>query len=133
MWTSFMDMHSGGRLKEAPYQYIYIEASEQDAVVIFYNRFGHSPHRVTCTCCGEDYSVNEGSSVEQLSACNRGCAYDKNNTCWIEEPSKERYAKKYQTFAEYRKCEDVLIISKEEVKPSERIGTVPQQGYVWQD
>jgi len=52
-----MDMHSGGDLKEK-WQYIYIEAPEEEAKVIFYNRFGHNPNRVTCTCCGKDYSIS---------------------------------------------------------------------------
>ncbi|KKN26710.1 hypothetical protein LCGC14_0871900 [marine sediment metagenome] len=43
MWIQFWDMHSGGELKEK-WHYIYIEAdSEQQAKVIFYNRFGHNP------------------------------------------------------------------------------------------
>jgi len=39
VWTRFMDMHSGGRLKEDPYQFILIEAPENEAKVIFYNKF----------------------------------------------------------------------------------------------
>lgn len=73
MWTQFMDMHSGGGLKEAPKQYIYIEASEAEARVIFYNRFGHSPNRVSCTCCGEDYSLSEGVSLLRVTAFERHC------------------------------------------------------------
>ena len=61
-WTQFWDMHSGGSLKEQ-WQYIYIEAPEDEARVIFYNRFDHSPDRVTCTCCGEDYSVSEDADL----------------------------------------------------------------------
>ena len=58
-----MDMHSGGSQKESV-GYIYIEAPQSEAVVIFFNKFGHSPFRVTCTCCGEDYSMTEYSTVE---------------------------------------------------------------------
>ena len=68
MWTRFMDMHSGGYAKEAPYEYIYIEAPQQQAEVIFYNRFGHNPNRVTCTCCGQDYSIGESEDFAQASA-----------------------------------------------------------------
>jgi hypothetical protein len=75
MYTRFMDMHSGGGTKEAPYDKIFIEAPEEEAKVIFYNRFGHSPDRVTCTCCGEDYSITEGESLAELSAYDRNCAY----------------------------------------------------------
>jgi len=72
-WTRFMDMHSGGGLKEFPYRNIYIEAPEAEAKVIFYNRFGHNPNRVTCTCCGGDYSITEEATFAQASAYERGC------------------------------------------------------------
>lgn len=57
-WTQFFDLCSGGSEKER-WGIIYIEAPEDEARVIFYNRFGHSPDRVTCACCGSDYSVYE--------------------------------------------------------------------------
>ena len=75
VWTRFMDMHSGGGAKEAPYEYIYIEAPESEAKTIFYNRFGHNPERVSCACCGEDYSISEEESLEQATAFERGCDY----------------------------------------------------------
>ena len=36
-WTRFMDMHSGGGTKEKPFEYIYIQAPEKEAKVIFYD------------------------------------------------------------------------------------------------
>lgn len=72
-WTLFWDMHSGGRTKEEPYERIYIEAPKEEAKIIFYNRFGHNPERVTCICCGEDYSISEDESLEQLSGFDRNC------------------------------------------------------------
>lgn len=72
MWTHFWDMHSGGSVKEAPYAHIYIEAPEAEAKVIFYNRFGHNAERVTCTCCGEDYSIMEYASLADATAFQRG-------------------------------------------------------------
>lgn len=74
MWTRFMDMHSGGPQKEK-WAHIYIEAEQEEAKVIFYNRFGHSPDRVSCTCCGEDYTVDESPTIEEASAFNRNCEY----------------------------------------------------------
>jgi hypothetical protein len=71
-WTHFMDMHSGGGQKEK-YAHIYIEAPEDEAKIVFYNRFGHNPERVTCTCCGGDYSISEYPSLKQATAYNRGC------------------------------------------------------------
>jgi len=79
-WTRFMDMHSGGGLKEE-WQYIYIEASLEEAKSVFYSRFGHNPERVTCTCCGEDYSISEYKTLEEATAYDRHCywAYPKND------------------------------------------------------
>lgn len=71
-WTHFHDMHSGGSQK-LQWGHIYIEAPEQEARVIFYNRFGRNPERVTCTCCGEDYSISEYASLEQATGFSRGC------------------------------------------------------------
>lgn len=73
MWTRFMDMNSGGGSKEE-WEYIYIEAPEDEAKVIFYNRFGHNPERVTCTCCGRDYSIDSEEKIVDLqSAYEAGC------------------------------------------------------------
>lgn len=71
-WTHFWDMNSGGGSKESQ-SHIYIEAPETEAKVIFYNRFGHSPERVSCTCCGEDYSISEDESLAQLTGYHRNC------------------------------------------------------------
>jgi hypothetical protein len=71
-WTRFMDMSSGGGQK-LPWHYIYIEAPEAEARVIFYNRFDRDPDCVTCTCCGEDYSVSESESLGEATAYDRGC------------------------------------------------------------
>lgn len=112
-WTQFWDMHSGGDLKEKPYHMIYIEAPKDEARVIFYNRFGHNPERVSCTCCGEDYSVSEEPTLEQLTGYHRGC--------------------RNQTLADYCRNDDVLVIHAGEIAPSERQGSVPKQGYIWHD
>ena len=155
-----MDMYSGGGTKEPPYQYVYIQAPESEARRVFYNRFGHSPDRVSCTCCGADYSVDEHVSLEQATGFERGCrtlvtprnpktGLFQNDDPVIkahlyledgEDPPKgyqvddrwPRY-KEYQPLEEYLKQEDVLVIRKEEIKPSERKGDLPEQGYVWVD
>ena len=99
MWTHFYDMHSGGGSKE-PYEHIYIEAPLAEAKVIFYNRFGHSPDRVSCTCCGYDYSVSE---YETLDEAIKG----------------------------YAKNEASFFIEKKDILVNERVGEIPEQGYVW--
>lgn len=129
-WTRFMDMHSGGRSKEK-FEYLYIEAPEKEARVIFYNRFGHNPERVTCTCCGDDYSIEEEETLEQATAFERGCHFDEKAGKYVERKS-ERYGwREYQTLEDYLKRPEIAVIRAGEIKDDERQGEVPQQGYVW--
>lgn len=153
-WTHFWDMSSGGGDKE-DWSHIFIEAPREKAEIIFYNRFGHNPNRVTCTCCGPDYSINEEVSLEKATAWHRGCMYgyeDKagnlipKEKAWIpgkgviKEVAKEGYLERpdpkqtyrsYQPLEEYLSSGDVLVIRAEEIKESERLGDLPEQGYVW--
>ena len=115
MWTHFWDMHSGGGTKEEPYEHIFIEAPEDEAEVIFYNRFGHNPHRITCTCCGSDYAIDEYKTLKEATAYHRKRG---GKTITVKEYSKER---------------NVLIIRVNEIKAEERKGCLPTQGYVWVD
>lgn len=155
MWTKFWDMHSGGGLKEPPYHFIYIEAPEEEAVKIFYNRFGHNPFRVTCTCCGEDYSVEAQESLAQLTAFHRNCRAveqkrDPKTGLFQRLPEGVNYYLEagekppkgfsvetqfhlgtYKTLEEYKTQKDVLVITESEIKPKEHTGEVPEQGYVW--
>lgn len=132
-WTRFMDMHSGGGSKEK-WQYIYIEAPIKEAEAIFYNRFGHNPYRVTCTCCGSDYVVyDEGDSLYQATAFERGCAYDKETNLYIESPRYKDMPHLYRTLEEWLHSDESLLICAEDIKPDELLGDLPQQGYVWAD
>jgi hypothetical protein len=118
MFTRFMDMHSGGGTKEPPYEYIYIEAPEAEAKVIFYNRFGHNPERVTCTCCGEDYSIDSYETLEDATA------YD----C---RPPWGAVDCRAVSLEDYLARKDVLVIRASEITDADREGSVPAQGYVW--
>ena len=155
-WTRFMDMHSGGGSKE-PQQYILIEAPEDEAKVIFYNRFGHNPERVTCTCCGEDYSIWEHPTLEDATGFDRGCRFawfrpdgsecpkdeawipgkgpiDGYRSRYVEEGGGEfSFNRDYQSLSEYLERPEILVIYANQIKPEERTGTVPIQGYVWND
>lgn len=131
MWTRFMDMHSGGGTKEPPYEFIFIEAPEDEAKVIFYNRFGHNPEHVTCTCCGDDYSTIEGKTLKLATVYDRGCKYDAKKKDYVEKPDEERTWNKYMTLPEYKKQKNVLIIPKAKIKTTKRKAEVPEQGYVW--
>ena len=112
-WTHFHDMRSGGGLKEK-WGHIYIEAPEKEAKIIFFNRFGHNPERVTCPCCGEDYSSSEYDTLEDATGYERMVRVDK-----------------HLTVKEFEQKPGVLIIRAKSIKPQERIGEVPAQGDVW--
>jgi hypothetical protein len=156
IWTRFMDMHSGGGEKNG-YAYILIEAPQAEAEVIFYNRFDSNPNRVTCTCCGEDYSIGDGTlqSVTGYDRNLRSVEQKRDPVTLRYEPLPEgipnylepgqdvpegftarsnRYGSQTeQTLAEYEQRTDVLFITADDIKPEERNGEVPEQGYVWQD
>lgn len=74
--------------------HIFIEAPESEAKVIFYNRFGRNPDKVTCACCGNDYSTSESESLEQATGYYR-------NLRWCEDVRGWHYGKKDQ-FPNYR-------------------------------
>lgn len=63
-WTKFYDMHSGGSVKEPPFEVIYIQLPQDQAIDAFELRFGHSPGDIACNCCGENYSVSEHETLE---------------------------------------------------------------------
>ena len=155
-WTHFMDMHSGGGRK-LPHQHIYIEAPADQARVIFYKRFGRNPERVTCTCCGSDYSISEHESLAQLTGFERGCRsietprdpvtglYKNDDPVilahrYLEdgEAPPEGYAlssrgrwREYVPLDRYLTRSDVLVIRASEISDAERVGEIPEEGYVW--
>lgn len=158
MWTQFWDMNSGGDRKEK-WARVYIEAPEDEAKIIFYNRFGHNPERVTCTCCGDDYSIAEGASLARLSAFHRNCRTLKHpedsktgryknmdGDVYFEahyylegdeQPAEgyeidDRFSRgEYMTLEQYVNSSDVHVIYAEDIEDHERGGKVPTQGYVW--
>lgn len=134
MWTRFMDMHSGGSTKEPPFEYIYIEAPEAEAKTIFYNRFGHNPENIACSCCGENYSIDESETLEQASGYDRNCAWDEKTRGYIEE-AQTAYSWRGDlvTLEEYINLEYVKIIWAADIKPEERKGELPRRGWVWID
>lgn len=123
VWTEFWDMSSGGGQKEE-FHYCYIEAPEEEAKVIFYNRFGHSPERVSCTCCGEDYSISQSETLEEATKYHRQkLTWDGCRTGGFM--SIEDWILKIGS--------GVLFIAESDIKPEEREGELPKQGYVWVD
>lgn len=152
-WTHFHDMHSGGGQK-LDRGHIFIEAPKPEAEVIFQNRFKRNPNRVTCTCCGEDYSISEETSLEEATAFERGCAYVyrgpdgqevEESEAWksgkgILEGYKGGYEERgggrlqfreYTPLADYLAAGNVHVIRADEIKPEERQGSLRAEGYVW--
>jgi hypothetical protein len=131
MWTQFWDMHSGGRQK-LEWARIYIEAPQDEAAVIFQNRFGRNPHRVTCTCCGPDYSIDCGETLAKVSAYHRNCAWVGEGYAEHSDP-KRSYAGPYLTVDEYIANSGMHFIFDKDIKPEERSGNLRAEGYVWAD
>lgn len=135
VWTHFWDMHSGGGSKEK-WEHIYIEAPIDEAKVIFYNRFGHNPERVSCTCCGSDYAIDEVATLAQATGYQRGCAASKRTGKYLERAprpgeSSGTSSDGYEPMAKYILRKDVKVIFAKDIKKSERVGEVPEQGFVW--
>lgn len=125
-----MDMHSGGGSKEN-YDYIFIEAPEEEAIKIFTNRFGHHPSRVTCDCCGDDYAISESDSLQQATAYERNCEYSNGGYLEQQKQSLMDIRRKYPTadsdtwglympLEEYLKSNQCLVIYSKDIKPEER-------------
>jgi hypothetical protein len=72
VWTQFMDMHSGGGSK-LDWNMTFIEAPQDEAEIIFQNAFDRDPNHETCDCCGNDYSIHEGVSLQQITGYHRNC------------------------------------------------------------
>lgn len=129
-WTHFYDMNSGGGRKEDQ-AHIFIEAPEDEAVSVFYRRFRHNPHRVTCTCCGPDYSISEHEDLAQATGYERNCEYVDGR--YVEE-RREKFAHgPHMPLEVYVNKPDVLVIYAKEIEEGERHVDVPEQGYVWHD
>lgn len=65
-YTRFYDMSSGGRQK-LQWSIVYVNLPETEAIQWFENKFGRNPYNVTCTCCGEDYSISSAETLEELT------------------------------------------------------------------
>jgi len=124
-WVEFHDMCSGGRAKEV-YSHIYIEADDEaDACRVFYHHFGHSASRVTCTCCGEDYSVTEYESLHDATAFDRNCKWDQVAGEYVDEqdPTSTR---RYIPLDTYLALPNVLVLRDADIPAAEHIGDVPK-------
>lgn len=113
--TVFLDMHSGGDAK-LQWEKIYIALPKKLARIVFENRFNRNPDNITCSCCGEDYSVNEYDNIYQATGYYRNCLFKDGE--YIEEPN-SKYHKKIIPLEEYLKRKEILFIRDFEIKPEE--------------
>lgn len=94
MWTLFWDMHSGGYLKQPPKHYIFIEAGKDEAERIFENLYSQSPHDIACDCCGENYAVYTGDTLEKIT-----------------EYHRTKFVSSIETLEDFIKRKDVRVIN----------------------
>lgn len=99
-WTRFEDMHSGWYKKVPPYGNIFIEAPEDEAITIFYNRFGRGPNS------RKDYLIDQFDTLEDATYLERQPMF---------YPTSER-----MSVEEYGERKEVLYIPKSDIKPEER-------------
>lgn len=150
MWTQFHDMHSGGGQK-LEWGRIFIEAPEAEARSIFYGRFGRNPDRVTCTCCGADYSISEHLDLERGTAYERNCEWvsdkkEHGGGHYLESQKEDNMQIRrsrntpdestwglYMTLDAFIKSGKVKIIPASEISETERCIDVPEEGYVWRE
>jgi hypothetical protein len=146
-------MHSGGDQK-LEWAHIYIEAPEEEAKSVFYARFGRNPERVTCTCCGDDYDIEEFETLEEATAYQRGCDYvyfdpegeevpedeawvigegvkEGYSSGWVEHPDTGGMSNKYSTLEKYLSRKGIYVIFADEIASDERRKSVPEEGFVW--
>jgi hypothetical protein len=116
-------MHSGGGQKHS-FSKCFIEADEETAITVFYNRFGTNPARVSCTCCGEDYSVSEEKeTLEEATEFHR--------SNYVGKVDGEYKREVTQSCAEYIASDDVEVIWADDITDEDRRGDVPEQGFVY--
>jgi hypothetical protein len=116
-------MHGGGGQK-TDYSKIYIEAPEEEARSVFYSRFGINADRVSCTCCGPDFSVSEYETLDAATEYERS------------EPVPDSQEFEYRvtrSVEEYIKDPGIKVIYADEITGPEKCFIVPVQGYVWRD
>jgi hypothetical protein len=97
-WTTFWDMHSGGDQKEA-FGYLLIQAPEEVAIAEFERRYNHDPSRVTCRCCGEDYSISQRSTIYEAVGYHLG--WDVENDAYFDSPSKQNWGYPYVSLDDF--------------------------------
>jgi hypothetical protein len=103
-------MHSGGQLKQTPYQYIYIELPESQAIDAFQDRFNHDPNAVACPCCGENYAISEADTLAQASGYQRDCKFDGEADQYVEEQAEKFSFNEYEPLDSYVEHRDVLVL-----------------------
>ena len=101
-------MHSGGGQK-LDAELIIIEAPEEEAIRISQERFNRHPSHVTCTCCGDDFSISEWATLEEATAYERGCAWSNEAEGYVEEWNGQSYSP-FIPLADFLASDSVMLI-----------------------
>jgi len=115
MWTKFYDMHSGGDAK-TEWEVIVFEAKKKDAIKYANWKWGIHPDNVTCTCCGEDFSVSTYETLEQ--------AVEFHLEWGVHEGKPTELALR----------NDILVVPASELEETRKLWkkhTITRKGYVW--
>lgn len=130
-------MNSGGDQK-LQWERIFIEAPYDEAVRVFYAKFGRHPENVTCSCCGSDYSIDESESLELATAYARNCRYlspsPTQSGRYFEEgePIPAGWTEHsipwgtYKTVEEFSVQDDIKIVYAKDISPEERAALLPE-------
>jgi hypothetical protein len=115
-------MCSGGSQK-LDFAFLYVEAPIEQAKAVFYNRFGRNPDRVTCTCCGADYSIDDDNeSLEEASQFDRRINW-RDDDVWPLD--------KFTSLRTTPDGQPVSFIYASEIAAGELTANIPEEGYVW--
>ena len=109
VWTFFEDAYAEGNLKFKEFSWIIVQAEQEKAIEMFKAFTNVDPQRVTCTCCGQHYSIREHDSVFQATAFERSCRYDKELKCYVEAED-DFVVYGYKSLEEFLTQDNVLII-----------------------
>jgi len=123
VWTYFRDSHTGGRIKLSvldsmgkshEIEDIYIEAPKAEASVVFFNRFGINPEQISCTCCGDDYMIDDEANESYIDGIDDFEDDGFRTGCLSRNFGRKK-----------------IVIKSYDIAPHEREGHLPVSGWVW--
>lgn len=135
MWTKITNNYNGGSAF-MPYDYVFIEADENDACMIFATKFVVDHRNEVCDCLFDNLNVDSGPSIKSLTVYDRGCEYDKSKGEWVE--SQRLGAESWNPYISVedfliKNRDKVLIIRKHEFPEGWKEMNIYKQRMTWED